>query len=890
MRTIAACLLTAALTLAPAHALARQGLSIEASPGVRALLDAPHLTDEERRELRVFHGLFTRADLQDTRMRAKAALTLGVYDDPSLSDEAADALDRAQAALRRGEAELAIELAGGDPSARAARIRAESLETLGRFTEARRAVEQLAERFTPESARDTREAVEAVRALNIRARITGQPARDFQRMIQQLGRVRTELDRMFWPAFVAEGRILYEKDTRGPAGEALVEALTLNPASADAAFLLGQLGVDSFNFDGALQIASQLDEQTSRITGDAESRSPLAALVRARAWLRQNEPDLAEEEIAPLLERFPKMRELLALRVAIAAVRYDPKETERLLEEFDALSPGSPVALHAAGAALAANRQYDLAAPYLQRAIERQPNWPPPLVDLGLLDIQAGRDERAREVLARAVELDPFNRRAVNSLTLVTDLQQFDEIESDHFIVRHQPGVDGLVAQEMVPVLAQIHEIVAGAIDHEPDRKTIVELMPDHQWFAVRITGMPAVHTIAAATGPLIAMEAPRTGAGHSGVYDWERVVRHEYVHTVTLSRTNNRIPHWFTEAAAVHLELSPRDFDTVRLLVGALRRGELFDLRKINIAFVRPERPTDRAQAYAQGHWMYEFIIDRWGERAPLDLMDLYAQGVREPEAMRQVLGISQEEFFESFVEWATRQAAGWGMLPEPPLRELMLDATIEAHPDRPAVTLRTFGTGFALASIGLAPGTTPPMRLTEATIPMTDAWLADHPEHPDVLQLRIALERVANNGRDTEPMIPLLERYSQARPVDSDPHRALASLYLASEDPSRAIPHLEHLDARETRSASYAIELARRYALVGDLESARAKAERATRIAPYDADHRELAATIALMDEARDVAERHLRALIALEPDREIHRRRLDALLAHGAAPSES
>ncbi len=77
------------------------------------------------------------------------------------------------------------------------------------------------------------------------------------------------------------------------------------------------------------------------------------------------------------------------------------------------------------------------------------------------------------------------------------------------------------MAEEMLPVLDQIHATVAGELEHEPEMKTIIELMPNHRWFAVRITGMPAIHTIAAATGPVIAMEAPKVGPDHSGEYDW---------------------------------------------------------------------------------------------------------------------------------------------------------------------------------------------------------------------------------------------------------------------------------------------------------------------------------------------------------------------------------
>ena len=199
-----------------------------------------------------------------------------------------------------------------------------------------------------------------------------------------------------------------------------------------------------------------------------------------------------------------------------------------------------------------------------------------------LLELQSGRDMRAKDALRRAVALDPFNDRAANSLKLAEELLTYRTIESEHFIVRYRDGIDAVLAPEMLPVLERIHAEVAGpdAFDHEPDRKTVIELMPDHEWFGVRITGMPRIHTMAASTGPVIAMESPQDGPGHPiGTYDWPRTLKHEYAHTVTLSRTRNRIPHWFTEAAAVWVEDAPRPPQWWSLLAAAYDAGRLFTL-----------------------------------------------------------------------------------------------------------------------------------------------------------------------------------------------------------------------------------------------------------------------------------------------------------------------
>lgn len=862
------------------------------------LLKAEYLSPEERKERRLFHGVWEEGDIDSPAAAARIALLIGAYADPSLTDAAADPLDRAEGALRRGEVESALALLEGQEGIRAARIRAEALAALGRYAEAAAAVSPVLEALAAGTVQEAADQVEAMRALTTRIRVAGPvaigAAGDFHAMMATLADVRDRIDRLYWPAMLAEAELLLEKDNPSEAHTAVMQTLSLNPSCARAWHLLGRMAVYSFNFAAAEQVADRLDALAARLGAEA---SPLAADLRARVALRQIDGDGAAATLAPALRIMPHERGLLALQAAAAAVRFDLNEAEMLAAEYDALSPGGAPAeaLFEIGRALAEARQYGPAADFLRRAHERLPTWAEPAIELGLMEMQSGRDEEALAALRTARQLDPFNVRADNSLKLATELASYATIESEHFVVRYRPGeggpgtgADAALAQEMLPILERIHADVTGdgdgGIDHEPAQKTVIELMPDHRWFAVRIAGMPRLHTIAASTGPVIAMEAPREGANHLGTYDWARVVRHEYVHTVTLSRTNNRIPHWFTEAAAVYLEQAPREYQTARMLASALEMGSLFDFNKINIAFVRPERPSDRSQAYAQGHWMYEYMIERFGREAPLRLMDLYAQGVREESAFQQVLGRSRAEFFDEFRTWARDQVRSWGLsLPEgvPTVRALLMEEAQKRDSD---------GGPAEEPDAALEEAVEAPARnrnadgLPTPTIEMVEGWLATYPDHPEALELAIHLRLREAGGSPTPELVPLLERYAAVRPVDPMPHRLLAQLYLGRKvegrGPEAAIEHLEYLDAREQKSPAYAAELARRYAALGRWDEAAAKAERATQVAPYNAEMRELAATVAIKRSDFDTAERHLWALTQIEPDRKVHTDRLEAL----------
>lgn len=856
-------------------------------PGAQALIDAEYLTAEERRSLRIRHGSYDAADIAAAPDRARAALRAGAWDDPSLSDPATSAEDRAEASILRGELSNALAILDASTSPRAAALRIHALVMLGRVEEAKKQVDELGA-FLGKGVKDAAGLVWSARGLADATSLfpaSDAEARsaDFKSIMSLLFSAREEADKLDPSPHLAEARLLWEKDNFAQAGEAVQTAIALNPRWADVYALLGEIAVAQFDFARAELLAGEIRTLRSEFDAGVGKGSagvaPLAELVTARMRLRQRDPEAALAACQKVLDVFPSQPEALAYRAAAQGAMYRDEQLAADLARFDSLFPGSALALVRVGQTLSEMRQYDLAEKYLVLATQREPGNPNAWSELGLMRLQNGKDFPARDALRTANALDPFNIRVENSLKLISELLSYATFESEHFIVRCKPGVDEVLAREMLGPLERIYSRVTGdepgGMRHRPEGKTMIELLPDHHWFSVRITGMPQLHTIAAATGPVIAMEAPRAGPGHkAGAYDWARVIQHEFTHTVSLSRAKNRMPHWFTEAAAVYLEDSPRDFSAAQILARAVETGTLFDFDPLNIAFVRPERPTDRGQAYAQGAWMYEYMIEAFGPESPLELLDRYARGQTEAQAFPEVLGVTREEFMTRFRDYAKAELAEWGMRPrpgQPTLAELMSRRAAE-QPDQAEA---------------------------EPTRELAAKWLEAHPDHPQLLSLMVALELRDRNGAAAPEMIPLLKRTAAARPVDPQPRKLLADLALRARQASSGqassgqatlpaglstaeyIENLEWLDAREQNSPAYAGELAQLYVESGDLQRAQRKAERATQIAPYESRQRELAARVALTRKDFETAERHIRALVALEPDRPIHAQRLESLL---------
>ena len=867
---------------------------------------AEWLTPEERSALRIRHGTWSAADLDSAPdATARAAMAAGRWDLVADDEEASVALrTKAMVRLGRGlEALTLLDNATPEASETLAMMvaRARVLHAIGRLEDA-----VIAADLTIEAAADAEPSMAAelaaVDAMRIRLASGGGAPDDFERMLDRLGAARNGMDRLDPDPRLIEGLLLLERGNAGEGVPTLHETLTHDPRRAEAWHALGTLAARTFDFGGAERAADTLDRIAATLDGVPDH--PLATMIRARSAMTQNDPDLAAELLDDLLERHPTLPAALALRSGVAAVRYDAGDESEWLDRLEEIEPGSGNGHLEVGIALSFDRQYEDAAEALMEVIRRRPHLAEPRIELGLLEMQAARDDRAMTALQAAVALDPYHKRAAFSLFLLEELAAFEEVESPNFILRYRPGIDEVVASGMLGPLEAMHVDLAARFQHEPDRKTVIELMPDHEFFAVRITGMPALHTIAACTGPLIAIEVPRVGPPkkHLGIFDWLRVLRHEYAHTITLSQTRNRIPHWLTEAAAVSIEGVPRTYKTCGELAGRWRRGDLFDLDEINFAFIRPKRPGDRSMAYAQGAWMVEFMNQRWGEEALVELMALYFEGVQEKDAIPRALGIERDEFHSAFLEWAGTQITGWGLDPEPSLDELgdqvrdrdpaQARAFEEARRERLARISALVAGGIGEPATNLErsdpqdrsrfraedwPGLKrPPVEIDDQDLTML---LEEHPTHPDLLELVIR-RRLRDDAPIDEEMVDLLDRYALARPVDPHPHRILARHHLDSGNGGEAVSHLVELDLRSEKDPAFALEIARQARRSGDRERAFEAAERAARMNAYDPATRELAAACAIEARRLEDARRHIAALGLLEPDQPRHVKRLEAV----------
>jgi predicted Zn-dependent protease len=579
-----------------------------------------------------------------------------------------------------------------------------------------------------------------------------------------------EIDREYYPARLAAAEYFLSHDQTEDAVEQIKAVLAANPNNLDALNLMGHVTLQQYDFDTTDQVIALIRNE--------DRHSIEADLLDARNLMQQRRPQDAEAPIQKVLARQPKNLEAMGLLAAVNALELKEDKVNDILKQVEAIDPNNASAYFEVGEQLDSMRQYPRAIAKYEVAVQRAPWWTAALNGLGLLYTQSGDEQAAHKALDRAHELDPFNLRSTNYLKLLDKMDSYAKKETDHFVVIYDPHTDPVIPEYFSDYLESVQSQVCAAFNYTPTVKTYIEVFPTHEMFSVRTTGSTWLPTVGASTGRIIALVAPRVGKATMGTFNWARVLRHEYTHTVTLGATDNRISHWFTEGLAVYEERAPVPWEWVPMLYRAVSKKEFFPLDKLTWAFVRPRRPIDRQLAYAESFWICTYVEQTYGHDAILKMLDLMRHADRQEDVFPKVTGKSIPQFMEEFQTWAEKQVSTWGYD----------DATSKKYDE-----LREKAEDLIKSR-----------QWPEAT----KAW----------------------------------EEIAKLRPVDPLPHQRLAALYFMQKDRKSEIDQLELLSRVELRDNRYAKRIARAYRDQEDWANEYRYALDSVYINPYDPSAHEL------------------------------------------------
>jgi len=728
-------------------------------------------------------------------------------------------------------------------------IRGSVLETLGRNEQAASAYESVEDVLADETLRsDARSLVAIGQILDRLTVLTGQKASEQAQNIlhNYFQEAYQRVDERHWSANVAAGMFLLSKHRPKLAAKEFQLADKLNPRIPDVFVGRGVVELSKWRFE---QCLSQADRALKINPNHAD-----ALLLKAICLMQWRKFD----EVVPLLDEIlrtnPNHLEALSLRAAWHVRMGQGDQAEAYIDRVNAVNSRYAGLPNAIGQWLSAGRQFEKAETYYKRAIELAPHLADPLANLGLLYMQTGQEAQAKEILAKAHEIDDFRADVVNYSRVLDKLDDFEVRTTPHFVVKLDGRRDSVLLDQVADYLESMYGEVCADFSHEPSAKTLVEIFPTHPGFSLRISGRGWIGTVGASTGRVIVLVAPNKDRSQFGTYNWATVLRHEFAHTVTLSATGNRIPPWFTEACAVWEQPDRRNYDAVKALVGATQAGRLFPVKRLDWAFIRPKRRGDRSLAYAQAEWMMEYIITTQGFGAISKMLDGFNAEMAQAAVFAEVLGVTEAQFDTQFAAWAKGQVVQWGFEPEAPVG---LQAAAKAAKDLPQDAAAQAAHADALARRGQGDQAKTVARKAleldehnRLALGVLARLLAAEGEHGEAIILAERLESIDHASRvapavlaecylarrDWARAIAALELLKQRTPLSPESYRKLAKLYVQLGQPARALPNLIELHRRTMNKPTYARQIADIYRSMGQDDKAMEYYRQVARIDPYE------------------------------------------------------
>ena len=432
---------------------------------------------------------------------------------------------------------------------------------------------------------------------------------------------------------------------RGPeeATRLAQEALEINPALPEAYELLAGVAIDDEEYGRAIEIlGGVLHENPARLESLTLTAAAHYLLDEVRAYRR------VERRVLRLNRRYARFYTVIG-DYATHAFRYE--EAVALYEE-----------------ALALNANY----------------WPAH-IGLGIGLTRLGLEEDGLEYLRLAQENDPFNVRVYHLVNLYERvLPNYEEWHSEHFRYRvHQD--ERAVLETYVPALAEwVFSRYVERYEMEPGERIAIEIFANPETFAIRSVGLPHVGPHGICFGPVLISRSP-----NEGDFNWAEVLAHELSHVFTRSISDARVPRWLTEGMA--------EYDTSLLRPEWRREAEfelltrlslhgLMSVEHLNHAFLHSTETEDVAVAYRQSSLTVEFLSTEWEPTTPMEMLRLFHDRRRLPEVLREVTGLSVEEFDTAFAAFVRLRLSALikSFEPNPALfrDEGFFDARVSAAP----------------------------------------------------------------------------------------------------------------------------------------------------------------------------------------------------------------
>ena len=696
-------------------------------------------------------------------------------------------------------------------------------------------------------------------------------------VINDIYEVAIKADPQSWQAHWLEGKLFLSGYQEGDARKELMAAMRINPHSAEVLVTLGSADLQGYKLAAGRKKAERALEINPKY-------APAYVLLADLNISDERFTDARDNATKAVLEN-PKDEDSLARLAAAARLLVDPLGAQAV-ESMVLMNNPRPSTFYAALAErLADRRKFQSAEGAFLSAIAAEPDRADVRIGLGMLYMQIGRESEARDLFDVAFAADPFNIRADNMRKILKHMSGYKSEVGPHYDVLFDPSQDALLAKYMNRYLESIHGELVKLFGYEPPGLTQIEIMKDHEKFSGRTVALPFIPTVGACTGKVVALASTRTSPKP---FHWARVMKHEVVHVITLQQTEFNIPHWYTEALAVQSEGFPRPQPWNKMLLERVpNRKKLLNLDTINLGFIRPDEPEDRQMAYCQAQLYAQYLLQRFGPDALIQMLAAYRRGLTTDRAIDACFHVAKADFEAKFLDFldgvvkTIQTRAG----DEQPIKFSELEKQLKAKPDDADLNARMgyehyarrdykAAKPFADKALKLQPKH-PMASYVKARLFMTIGYEDEalallepalDPAKPDVRVMDLLAELQMKAGKLDEAE-KLYELGRKDDPQNSKWIAGLARVHLRKKDP-RLVDELTALANNDADDLALRKELTKRYLLTKDADQANHWATECLYVDVYDPECHTLKAEAALLAGKPAEAVEEYDATLTLKP----------------------
>jgi tetratricopeptide (TPR) repeat protein len=243
--------------------------------------------------------------------------------------------------------------------------------------------------------------------------------------------------------------------------------------------------------------------------------------------------------------------------------------------------------------------------------------------------LRLGHAQDAWALVEEVQKEDNYDVTAFNLLELRDRIADFQRIQSPHFEIWMEPAEAAVYGERVQALLERAHAVLTLKYGVKLPRPTTVEIFAQQSDFAVRTFGVPGGDGyLGVCFGPVITAPSPASprASGHS----WEATLWHEFVHTVTLTMTRNRMPRWLSEGISVYEEQQANPGWGQRFRprhASRVLHGKLTPLEEMAGAF-RASSMQEVDFAYFQAGLIVEWLVKKEGMAALRGVLEDLAKG----------------------------------------------------------------------------------------------------------------------------------------------------------------------------------------------------------------------------------------------------------------------